>query len=950
VVKVSIEVGNGATRRNEMSWATMSIYLLRILALLAAAVLAAGLLAFVGAKPAWAADPSFAPAQHFPVGTSPTTVTNADFNGDGKQDLAAQNFGTDNVSVLLGNGDGTFQGKQDFTVGDGPTAVISADFNSDGIADLAVSNQNSNNVSVLLGNGDGTFRGKPDLAAGTSPTSVAGADFDGDGDADLAVSNSASNNVSVLLGNGDGTFGAAQPYSVSVGGISPNQIITDDFDGDGDVDLATAHVGDNVPEFPKFHGGVTILFGNGDGTFQNARKVVQVFLNYSVASADFDDDGDRDLVATHYGMTSGCCISGGVSVALGNGDGTFGAARFIRVGTGHTGPSSVASADFDGDEDADLAVSNSATDDVSVMLGSGDGTFGAAQNFPANDLPAFVISTDLNADGVADLAVANQNSNNVSVLMNKTVDTIAPRVVSVTPADGATGVALNTNVDATFSETMDPSTITDQTFTLTKQGSSNPVAARVLYDSASKKATLYPAISLEADASYTATIRSGSSGVKDLAGNALSADKVWTFSTVDTRPPAPPVITSPPNNSIDIDGNFAVSGTAEAKSTVELFEGSASRGTATADGSGNWSISLTGVGEGSHTYTARARDAAGNTSDPSDALTVEVEIPPLVTSVSPADGTPNVAPNTNVEATFSEAMSPSTLNASTFTLKEQGSTTPVEATVSYDEATKTATLDPSAGLEPDNTTYTATIKGGPNGARDAADNALAADKVWAFSTVDITAPPAPVIASPANDSFDRDGNFMVSGTAENGSTVELLEGASIVGTVTADGSGDWSVPLGGVTQGEHTYTARAKDAANNTSGLSNLLKVTVDATAPRVDSTVPVPGAKGVARGTNITATFSDRMDESTLTAQFLKLVNTATGKRVNNVAVSYDDATRTLSIDPFGSSATLLAKKTKYKVTIATGMKNLAGISLDQNPSASGNQPKSWTFTTGSR
>jgi hypothetical protein len=330
-------------------------------------------------------------------------------------------------------------------------------------------------------------------------------------------------------------------------------------------------------------------------------------------------------------------------------------------------------------------------------------------------------------------------------------------------------------------------------------------------------------------------------------------------------------------------------------------------------------------------------------------LNTPVDAPPMIDSVSPADGEPEVALGANVEATFSEAMDPSTITDQTFTLTKQGSSNPVAARVLYDSANKKATLYPAITLEAD-TSYAATIKSGSSGVKDLAGNALLADKTWTFSTVDTTAPQAPVIVGPANDYFDSDGNFVVSGTAENGSTVELLEGASIVGRVTADGSGDWSVSLSSITQGEHTYTARAKDAANNTSGLSNPLEVTVDATAPKVESTLPVPGARGVARSTSITATFSDRMDESTLTAQFLKLVNTATGKRVNNAAISYDDATTTLTLDPFGTSTTLLAKSTRYKVTIATGVKNRAGISFDQNPGTSGNQPKSWTFTTGSR
>src|SRR5215213_3043210 len=160
-----------------------------LLILLAAALVAAGLLTLVEAKPAWTASRNFEPAPNSPysVGSTPTTVTNADFNGDGKMDLAAQNSGSNSVSVRLGNGDGTFQGKQDYAVGSGPTSVISADFNADSFADLAVSNQNSNNVSVLLGQdlngdgkGDGTFQTKQDFSVDPLPTSVISADFNSD--------------------------------------------------------------------------------------------------------------------------------------------------------------------------------------------------------------------------------------------------------------------------------------------------------------------------------------------------------------------------------------------------------------------------------------------------------------------------------------------------------------------------------------------------------------------------------------------------------------------------------------------------------------------------------------------------------------------------------------------------------------------------------------------------
>ena len=136
-----------------------------------------------------------------------------DFNGDGKADLAVANYGSDNVSVLLGNGNGTFQAAVNYAAGTSPHSVAVGDFNGDGKADLAVANYGSNNVSVLLGNGNGTFQAAVNYAAGTSPCSVAVGDFNGDGKADLAVANYGSNNVSVLLGNGNGTFQAAVNYA-----------------------------------------------------------------------------------------------------------------------------------------------------------------------------------------------------------------------------------------------------------------------------------------------------------------------------------------------------------------------------------------------------------------------------------------------------------------------------------------------------------------------------------------------------------------------------------------------------------------------------------------------------------------------------------------------------------------------------------------------------------------
>jgi hypothetical protein len=209
---------------------------------------------------------------------------------------------------------------------------------------------------------------------------------------------------------------------------------------------------------------------------------------------------------------------------------------------------------------------------------------------------------------------------------------------------------------------------------------------------------------------------------------------------VDTTPPAAPVINQPANNSYDTDGNVTVSGTAEANSTVELFEGTTSEGTATASANGAWSITLENVAEGPHSYTAKAKDAANNVSPASNALTIIVDkSAPTVTGKTPEANAERVAVGTDVTATFSEAMDAATLNDAegngNFTLVRSGTTTPVTASVTYVSGTKTVTLDPASNLN-EGATYTATIT---TQAKDASGNALANNETWTFTTA-ISAP------------------------------------------------------------------------------------------------------------------------------------------------------------------------------------------------------------------
>jgi len=314
----------------------------------------------------------------FGAGTNPDSAAVGDFNGDGKMDLAVANEGSDNVSILLGNGDGTFQAAVNYGAGTDPDSVAVGDFRGDGKLDLVVANYYSNNVSVLLGNGDGTFQAAVNYGV-SAPTSVAVGDFNGDGKLDLAVANVFSE-VSVLLGNGDGTFQAAVNYGA---GAEPAWVAVGDFNGDGKLDLAVANVDSN---------NVSILLGNGDGTFKAAVNYGVGTEPVSVAVGDFNGDGKLDLAVANYGSN--------VSVLLGNGDSTFQAA--VNYGAGAE-PACVAVGDFNGDGKLDLAVANVATGNVSVLLGNGDGTFQAAVNYGAG-IGESVAVGDFNGDGRLDLA------------------------------------------------------------------------------------------------------------------------------------------------------------------------------------------------------------------------------------------------------------------------------------------------------------------------------------------------------------------------------------------------------------------------------------------------------------------------------------------------------------------------------------------------------------------
>ncbi|MFL6284075.1 MAG: FG-GAP repeat domain-containing protein, partial [Pyrinomonadaceae bacterium] len=345
------------------------------------------------------------------AGDTPSASVVGDFNGDGKQDIATANSGTNNVTVRLGDGAGGFGSATTLAVGSQPRALALGDFDGDGKQDLAVANSGSNNVSVRFGNGTGGFTAGPNVSVvGTSPMSVAVGDFNNDGRQDLVTADFGTNDATVLFGNGSGAF----PTVISpVMGGQPRAVAVADFNNDGIQDIVTANNGSND---------ITIRLGDGV-SFGAATNFSAGSKPESVVVADFNGDGKQDVATANSGTNN-------VSILIGDGTG---AVVFFNPVTVGASPFSVAVGDFDGDGKQDLAVANSGTNNVSITSGDGAGGFGAVTNFVAGTTPRSVAVADFNGDGKQDIATANSGSADATIL------------VRVCPAAPNTFVVSNTN-------------------------------------------------------------------------------------------------------------------------------------------------------------------------------------------------------------------------------------------------------------------------------------------------------------------------------------------------------------------------------------------------------------------------------------------------------------------------------------------------------------------------
>ncbi len=339
------------------------------------------------------AVPSFLPPAGYAAGTGPNEPALADFNGDGLLDIAVSVGG--NVAILRGRGNGAFAPPTLYPA-DSPVGLKAADLNADGRIDVVTANVDHTTIGVLLGNGDGSFQPQMSFRAGRRPFNLDVGDLNGDGRLDVAVSNLTGGLAqgpfaSVLFGNGDGSFQAPVLHYAGSGSFS---VAIGDLDRDGIGDLSVTTFYDSWVR--------VFLSSGGNTTYPTGASPT------GHVQADVNRDGHPDLIVAR--------ISGSVSVLLNRGDGTFNPKTDNAV---FEDPRYVAVADVNQDGNPDVAALPFWGSAVSVLLGNGDGTFGLHTEYPVGG-GAKITAGDLNGDGYPDLETGGSanTGNKVIVLMN----------------------------------------------------------------------------------------------------------------------------------------------------------------------------------------------------------------------------------------------------------------------------------------------------------------------------------------------------------------------------------------------------------------------------------------------------------------------------------------------------------------------------------------------------
>jgi hypothetical protein len=443
------------------------------------------------------------------TGTNPENIAEGDFNNDGYLDMAVSNRLSNNVSILMNNGNGNFTNTATLTTGTEPRYIITADFDKDSYLDLAVANFRSRTVIIFKNNGSGGFSQIASIVGDTGPYCIAAADFFNDGNIHLAVVNYTVSNVSIFKNNGNGSFSLVVNYYVPLG---PVNLMPGDFNNDGNIDLAVASWNANT---------LSILLNAGNGGFSLTSSYPTGTYPHSIAVGDFNNDKNLDLAVANSN-------SNNINIFNNNGNGTFALNTTLNVGTEVI---SVATSDLNGDGFIDLAATSTTTG-LSVYINNGTGTLSLSNTYPIANLPRRLAIGDYDSDGKIDIAIPASNPNNIIFLRNGYGPPAVP--VLVYPPNGATGIILNptfiwysvnnatgyriqVSASSSFSNILDSATVTTNQYSI-------------------------PAGKLSGLITYYWRV---------CAFNTYGTSNwsiVWSFTTMMSVPPAP-VLISPANNS-----------------------------------------------------------------------------------------------------------------------------------------------------------------------------------------------------------------------------------------------------------------------------------------------------------------------------------------------------------------------------------------------------------------
>ncbi len=372
------------------------------------AALVAALACGVGAGPR-GVDPGLRLA----ADKGPGSLALADLNGDGRLDLVVANDESGDVTVLLGDGKGGFAAARGspFPAGESPNDIAIADFDGDGKPDLAFPNHDTSHVTVLLGDGRGGFGPAPGspvtVRSKPHPHGIAAADFNADSHVDFAVESWASDQVEVVFGTGGGRF-RTRSQLFGVGHMPYQKLRAGDLNDDGVPDIVTTN----------FEGGnVTALLGDGKGGFREppGSPFPAGETPFSLALADVDRDGHLDLVVSNFSGRGGDTSHDAVNVLLGDGRGGFRKMKGSPFAAGPN-PIHVTVGDVNGDGWPDIATANMRGDDVTVLLGDGHGSFQPGVRRPAGREPYGVAVEDVDGDGRAEIFVANHGGGDVKMI------------------------------------------------------------------------------------------------------------------------------------------------------------------------------------------------------------------------------------------------------------------------------------------------------------------------------------------------------------------------------------------------------------------------------------------------------------------------------------------------------------------------------------------------------